>query len=65
MDDADDPIDVARQALAVHPYYKPTSWATVVTVTDGADEYLVDLDPHGIGTEHAAPTCTTRPSSGP
>ncbi|MET9499551.1 hypothetical protein [Streptomyces sp. NPDC006552] len=59
VEDALDPIDAARRALAVHPHYKPTSWATVVTVADDHDEHLVDLDPHGIGTEHASPTCTT------
>lgn len=64
--DAADPVDAARRALAVHPHYKPASWATVTTVTDGQNEYVVDLDPDGIGTEQATPTCTTntRPSLG-
>ncbi|MFZ3562687.1 hypothetical protein ACOKM5_42910 [Streptomyces sp. BH097] len=59
--EADDPIEAARRALAVHPHHKPSSWATVVTVTDERDVHLVDLDPDGTGTEQATPTCTTRP----
>ncbi|MEU6381891.1 hypothetical protein [Streptomyces sp. NPDC046909] len=56
--DADDPVDAARRALAVHPHHKPASWATVVTVSDGHSEHLVDLDPEGTGPEQANPTCT-------
>lgn len=63
--EADDPVDAARQALAVHPHHEPTSWATVVTVADSLSEHLVDLDPEGTGSEQAPPTCTrTAPDDG-
>ncbi|GGO58791.1 hypothetical protein [Streptomyces lasiicapitis] len=61
--DADDPIDAARRALAAHPRRNTESWATVVTATDDRHEHLVDLDPEGVGIDHATPACTTRPRS--
>ncbi|WP_331726426.1 hypothetical protein [Streptomyces sp. NBC_00470] len=56
-DEVDGPVDAARRALGVHPHHKPTSWATVVSVSDNRHTYTVDLDPYGIGIENATPTC--------
>lgn len=64
--DAQDPLDAARRALAMHR--DPTSWATVFTVTDADGDHSVDLDPDGIGvtpdaddTDNPEPSCTPLP----
>ncbi|WP_394426874.1 hypothetical protein [Streptomyces sp. SGAir0957] len=54
VEDADNHINAARRALAVHRHHKPTSWATGVTVTDDREEHLpVGLDPAHLRTPNS------------